>query len=119
MRSLPTSGRILSCVMAALHLVLALGAGGHRGPHLDGVIAELPADLHHHAYGFAAGSPDAPAAFDECVACHLSRLISRLPTPAGSLVATRPVVDPASGVTQASPQKVDLGDPDSRAPPRA
>jgi mono/diheme cytochrome c family protein len=73
--------RALSAALAVLYLALTLGAGAHRGPHVDDFVADLPADLHHHAYGLSAGPPSAPAPMDECVACHFSRLDLRLPAP--------------------------------------
>jgi hypothetical protein len=120
MRSMPSPlCRALSAALAALYLALTLGAGAHRGPHLDGVIAELPADLHHHAYGLEAAGPEGPAPLEDCVACHLSRLELRLLASGPALSLTPDVEWRAAEPAFGRPGGGAFVTADPRAPPRA
>jgi hypothetical protein len=88
--------RGIAALLVFLHAGITLGAGAHAGPHLERDVAWLPADLHHHSYGWTVTSPEPPHSLDPCVACHLSRLIPRLPAPpaapvvAGALAVAAP-----------------------------
>lgn len=116
-----TSRRIRSIAgaLAASHLVLALGAGFHHGHHVDGAIAQLPADLHHHAYGFVAGSIDDSRPLESCVACQLSRWGLRLPPPPDAPLLTPTTVDRPPTISVAEPRHVEVTAQAPRAPPQA
>lgn len=84
--AIPSWRRGLSAALAALHLGLVLGTVAHQGPHLEDAVAQLPAELHHHAYGFATARPDVHPLADPCLACMLSRVVPRLPAPASEIL---------------------------------
>lgn len=119
MHSAPPSRRILSFALASLHLAFVLGAGAHRGPHVDGVIAELPADLHHHAYGLKTAPPPSDVRFGECLACHLSRMELRLPASGPALVLDTGAATRSAEPASSSPRGATYAAADPRAPPLA
>lgn len=111
--------RCLAAGLVALHAGVTLGAGVHDGPHFETDVAWLPIDLHHHAYGLVAASPEPPRPLDPCVACQLSRLVPRLPAPAMVLAAGGA---PAAAVSVAAAAPLPLTELDAhspRAPPTA
>lgn len=115
----PTLRRGVAAILVLLHAAITLGAGAHAGPHLERDVAWLPADLHHHSYGWTVTSPEPPHSLDPCVACHLSRLIPRLPAPALALLAAGELAvsaPPHDVLLPAGPRPDALG---PRAPPVA
>lgn len=69
--------------LAVLHVGLAYGVPHTIDAHRLEAVARLPAAFHHHDFSLAQRAPDLrPSIVDECLACHLSRLVPKLAAPA-------------------------------------
>ena len=71
--------REISAPLAALHLILVVGAGHHAGDHAGDLIDWLPAEYHQHDHALSDQPAKAIAVADDCIACKLSRPKTTLP----------------------------------------
>ncbi|MGH7549951.1 MAG: hypothetical protein ACREK3_04265 [Gemmatimonadota bacterium] len=90
--------RLTAVGLALGHILVLSGATSlHRhGSESGGLeLADLPAQYHHHDFGYATGGDDPTPVPDDCIGCRIERTVALLiPTPAGLL-------DGASGPTLA------------------
>ncbi len=113
--------RLTALGLALCHAVLLSGATSLHTHGLETAgldLAVLPAQYHHHDFGYTAGGGDPTPAHDECIGCRLERSVG-LPLPAAP-----GLLDGASGLTQAdaplgAPSSARLDDLLPRAPPLA
>ncbi len=108
----------LATLLAALHVLFAVGAVRHAGVHLDDGLDWLPAAFHHHSFSITSLPDDARLeALDPCIACQASRVAWRLPVssvgaPEDAVVARTaacapsravPCTDPSTRTTRGPP----------------
>ena len=77
--------RLTTTAMALAHVFLLTAANTLHlhGPETTGLeLADLPAQYHHHDFGYAAGSEATPV-HDDCIGCRLERSVAMpwLPVP--------------------------------------
>lgn len=73
--------RFAALASAILHLALAVGATHDVEVHRLEAAARLPQAYHHHQFSLVERGPDVrPSMVDECLACHLSRLVPKIVT---------------------------------------
>ena len=71
--------RLTALGLALGHLVLFSGATWlhNHGPEADGIdLAKLPAQYHHHDFGYATGGDEPTPAHDDCIGCRLERTVA-------------------------------------------
>lgn len=88
------AARVGTLALAFLHLGLAFGVPHRLDAHRLEVFSRLPAAFHHHVFSIVQPVPDAvPSIVDDCLACHLSRLVPRLAATAVVAGSDPPLVD--------------------------
>lgn len=88
------AARVGILALAFLHLGLAFGVPHRLDAHRLEVFSRLPAAFHHHVFSIVQPVPDAvPSIVDDCLACHLSRLVPRLAAAAVVAGSDRPLID--------------------------
>ena len=108
--------------MALCHVVLVSGGTAlHRhGPELPGGLrlADLPAQYHHHDFGYAPGGEDPTPAHDDCIGCRLERSPA-LPLSMASGLLSGPAIARSADLPIAAPSPERFDDRLPRAPPLA
>ena len=76
------AARVGALALAFLHLGLAFGVPHRLDAHRLDAFSRLPATLHRHDFSLVQQvSGLVPSVVDDCLACHLSRLVPRLAAP--------------------------------------
>ncbi|MGH7558261.1 MAG: hypothetical protein ACREMD_10900 [Gemmatimonadota bacterium] len=113
--------RLTAFGLGFCHVVLLSGATSlHRhGPETAGIeLADLPAQYHHHDFGYAPGGADPTPAPDDCIGCRLERSVA-LPLPAVSGPLDGASGPPLAEAPCSAPSTVRVDDLLPRAPPLA
>ena len=111
--------RLTALGLAFVHAVLLTGAISlhTHGPETMGVdLASLPAQYHHHHFGYAPGGKDPTPAHDDCIGCRIERAMGLPLAAVSSFIEGRIGTAPAEPAV-ARPGAARLDDLLPRAPP--
>lgn len=112
------TARLAALASALLHLALAVGASHDVETHRLEAAARLPQAFHHHDFSLAErGSDVRPSIVDECLACHLSRQVPTLVTPALLPRATPATLTDLAAASPAPPNRIARSPRVTRGPP--
>lgn len=110
--------RVAVLSLAALHVGLALGVTHELDAHRLEAAARLPAAFHHHDFSLAQQAPDLRRSIvDECLACHLSRLVPKLVAPAVVPGARPEAWADGMGASPVAPRRISPSPHIPRGPP--